>query len=190
MDGLSHPSQELIKEINQNQYYNMMGHDGEGLKVPADLDDSICLYLELSSVDRNRFDRAAFWVDMAWEQWGVSVSASFASLVSAVEALSGRGDIHPIHCPVCSVPMQHEVPGATERFRAFVERYAPGKGLRKRRSRMYELRSGILHGSALMELDVDRAFGWDPPWWNQRELHDELWSTVHVSLRNWLKAPS
>ena len=27
-------------------------------------------------------------------------------------------------------------------------------------------RLGILHGSELMHLDQDLAFGWDPPWWN------------------------
>jgi hypothetical protein len=55
---------------------------------------------------------------------------------------------------------------------------------------MYSLRSGILHGSELMALDQDLAFGWDPPWWNERELHSELWSVTRVALRNWLKNPA
>jgi hypothetical protein len=38
-----------------------------------------------------------------------------------------------------------------------------------------------------MQLDQDRAFGWNPPWWNERKLHDELWSLVRIALRNWLK---
>jgi hypothetical protein len=54
---------------------------------------------------------------------------------------------------------------------------------------MYSLRSGILHGSTLMQLDQDLAFGWDPHWWNQRELHEELWGLTRVALRNWIKKP-
>jgi hypothetical protein len=38
------------------------------------------------------FNRAAFWLDMASRQWTVSTSASFAALVSTVEApINGRG---------------------------------------------------------------------------------------------------
>ncbi len=55
---------------------------------------------------------------------------------------------------------------------------------------MYGLRSGILHGSELMQLDQDLAFGWDPPWWNERELHEDLWGLTQVAPRNWLKEAS
>jgi len=83
----------------------------------------------------------------------------------------------------------HDVPGATEKFRAFFEKYAPGAGLRERRSKMYRLRSKILHGSDLMQLDQDRAFGWDPPWWNEREMNMELWALMRIAARNWLMDP-
>jgi hypothetical protein len=84
---------------------------------------------------------------------------------------------------------QHEVPGATRRFKDFFDIYAPGATLAKRRDNMYSLRSDILHGSDLMQLDQDLAFGWDPPWWNERELHEELWRLTRIALRNWLKNP-
>jgi hypothetical protein len=54
---------------------------------------------------------------------------------------------------------------------------------------MYSLQSDILHGSDLMKLDQDLAFGWDPPWWDERELHEELWGLARVAMRNWLKNP-
>jgi hypothetical protein len=54
---------------------------------------------------------------------------------------------------------------------------------------MYELRSGILHGSDLMQMDQDLAFGLDPPDFNDGELHRELWSITHLAMRNWLKNP-
>jgi hypothetical protein len=52
---------------------------------------------------------------------------------------------------------------------------------------MYDLRSGILHGGKLIELDYALAFGWDPPWWKQRELLWDLSSITRTALRNWLK---
>ncbi len=54
---------------------------------------------------------------------------------------------------------------------------------------MYSLRSGILHGSELMQLDQDRTFGLTPPWWNQYKLQNELWGLTWVALRNWLRNP-
>jgi hypothetical protein len=189
-DELSPPAHEQLEELNPEEYYTTVGHDGKGLRVPADLDQSICLYQQLSPTNRAKFDRATFWMDMASRQWNISVSASFAALVSAIESLTVRGDRHHIPCPVCGGECQHEVPGATERFRAFFEEYALGAGLTSRRSKIYSLRSGILHGSDLMELDQDRAFGaWDPPWWNEVELHRELRGLTRLALRNWLKNP-
>jgi hypothetical protein len=114
------------------------------------------------------------------------MSASFAALVSAVEALTERGVQHTVHCDECNRDYGHEVPGSTERFRAFFEAHAPGASLRSRRTEMYALRSGILHGSSLMQMDEDRAFGWDPPWWNERELHEELSKLTRVAIRHWL----
>ncbi len=190
IDDPSPLTDERLEEIQPDDYYMNVGHDGKSLRVPTDLDDSICLYQQLSPTYRARFDRAMFWLDMASRQWTISVSSSFASLVSAVESLTGRGTTHRAYCDECKDHSQHEVPGATERFRAFFERYAPDAALKNRRTEMYSLRSGILHGDELMQLDQNLDFGWDPPWWNERELHNELWGLTWVAVRNWLKSPS
>jgi hypothetical protein len=155
IDRLSPPASEKLEELEPEEYFVNVGYDGKGLRVPADLDNSICLYLNLNEENRAKFDRAAFWMDMASRQWTNSASASFASLVTASESLTERGSCHLAHCETCNVDIQHEVPGATERFHAFFEKYAPGESLR-RRSKMYGLRSGILHGSKLMQLDQYR----------------------------------
>jgi len=173
IDELSPPSKEKIEEIELEKYYAKLGYQGNSLNVPADLDQSICLYRSLSPSDREKFDRATFWMDMATRQWNISMSASYAALVSAIESLittQGRG--------------------VTKRFKLFLENYAPGATLSDRRDEMYNLRSGILHGSELMQIDQNLAFGWDPPWWDQRELHDELWTLTKIALRNWLKNPT
>jgi len=84
----------------------------------------------------------------------------------------------------------HDVPGATEKFQSFFEKYTPDPGLKKRRSKMYGLRSKILHGSDLMQLDQGRAIGLDPPWWNEQEMTTELWRLMRTAARNWLKDPT
>jgi hypothetical protein len=162
---------ESAQVIEAEEYFSTRhGLDGLGLRIPSDLDEWICRYQQLSAERREEFDRATFWLDMASREWDVSMSSSFAALVSVIEALiNQRG------------------PGSTKRFHEFLEKYAPGGSLSTRRSKMYDLRSGILHGSELMAIDQEMSMGWDPPWFNQRELHDELWTVTRVAIRNWLK---
>jgi hypothetical protein len=172
LDSPSPLAAERLVVIESDSYYTqIMGIDGQGLRVPDDLDESICRYQGLAPVRREEFDRAAYWLDIASCQWHFSMSASFAALVSAVESLGNRA-----HKP-------------TRRFHDFFERYAADVSLAERRKRMYDLRSGILHGSELMAIDQDIAFGWDPPWLNERELHEELWTVTRAAVRNWLRNP-
>ncbi len=171
-DELSPSAAETLEEVDAKTYYETVGHDGRGLRVPADLDDSICCYMRLSKANRDKFSRAGFWMDMASRQWTVSFSASFASLVIAVEAL-GKRDLRP-----------------TKRFRNFIEQYAPGASLKAGREKMYAMRSDILHGSGLMEMDQDAHFGWAPPEEKEEGLLRELWGLTQIAIRNWLQNPT
>jgi hypothetical protein len=191
IDEPSLPHAEQLEEIEPETYYTRIGHDEKGLCVPADLDESVCCYLELSPGNRAKFDRATYWMDMASRQWNISMSLSFAALVSAVESLTDRGSTHRLYCDKCGKECPHDAPGATAKFREFLESYAPNQSLKDCRSKMYALRSGILHGGELMQLDQDYAFGavWDPPQLIERDLHDQLWSLTRIALRNWLKKP-
>ena len=170
-DELSPPAAASLEEVDPETYYATVGHDGRGLRVPADLDDSICCYMRLSKANREKFGRAGFWMSMARGQWTVSFSASFASLAIAIESL-GERSLRP-----------------TVRLRNFIEQYAPGASLENRRNEMYALRSDILHGSGLMEMDQDAHFGWAPPEQKERDLMNELWGLTRVAMRNWLKNP-
>jgi hypothetical protein len=192
VEELSSPVGEKLQEVESNKYYTeSRGLDGAGLSVPDDLDESICKYQSLPAALQAKFDRAAYWLSMASRQWEDSMSASYASLVSAAEALTPEGGTkHLVYCDKCGKNRTHDVPGATEKFRSFFEKYTPDPGLRERRNKMYGLRSKILHGSDLMQLDQGRAFGWDPPWWNEREMNTELWGLMRTPARNWLKEPT
>jgi hypothetical protein len=189
-DAHSPPSGEPMPAIAPEPYYAQIGIDGTPLGVPSDLDDSIFCYLGLAPDFRERFDRALFWLDQASRAWVSSMSSSFASLASAIEALTVRGAIHKVHCPECGEDRPHDVPGPTALFRGFFETYAPGLSQKKRRSEMYDLRSSISHGSGLIAFDEGRAMGWDPPWHNHQELHHELWTLTRIAMRNYLRSPS
>lgn len=169
---LSPPAAEPLEQVEPREYYATVGHDGRGLRVPKDLDDSICCFKRLSKANRDKFARAGFWMDMASRQWTVSISAVFASVAIAIEALAGR-----------------ELGSPTERFRKFIEQYAPGASLEQRRKEMYALRSDILHGSGLMELDMDADFGWAPPEERDMDLMRELSQLARTAIRNWIKNP-
>jgi hypothetical protein len=171
-DELSPPAAETLEEVDPEAYYGTVGHDGRPLCVPADLDESICCYRRLSRANREKIGRAGFWMDMASRQWTVSLSASFASLAIAVESLAEPGRDR-----------------RAEKFRNFIERYAPGASLEHRRREMYALRSEILHGSGLMEMDQDTDFGWAPPEQKEKDLLEELWGLTRIAVRNWLKNP-
>jgi len=180
---------EAIEIIPTDKYNEPCNYDGK-LRVPSDLDESICRYQSLGQGDLAKFDRALFWFDVAARQWTTSMSSSFASLVSAIEFLTERGVKHRVYCDECGKDRDHEVPGPTAQFRDFFETYAPGLSLKTRRADMYDLRSGILHGDRLISFDEGRAFGWDPPWRDQNELHAERWSLTRIALRNYLMNPS
>jgi hypothetical protein len=188
LDALSPQEEPRIDEADTAAYYSEVGHDGRAMHVPADLDDAICTYRTLGQRQES-FDRATYWFDMADQQWPFSYSASFASLVSAIESLTIRGDQHMVYCPKCDKETSHGNPGPTKLFRDFLEKYAPDASSEAARKKMYKLRSDILHGSGLMQLDQQRGFGWDPPGWNERELHQELWRVARIALRNWLRTP-
>jgi hypothetical protein len=189
-EALSAPPANRLQELQPEQYDAMLGNDGTGLRVPSDLDQSICSYEALSAPHRVKFDRAACWFGTASRMWDVSISASFAALVSAIESFTPRGNIHDLTCPVCGRPTQHEVPGTTKLFKRFLETYAPGATLARDRSDAYELRSAILHGEHLMELDREiPMMGWTPPAFKEREQYSGLWRVTRTALRNWLKNP-
>lgn len=182
------PSNQRLPEIPLAEYFKVRGNDGTGLKIPDDLDAATMRFRQLSSELRAKFDRAIFWFDQASRSWDSSMSASFAALVSSLEALTGRGDTHKFVCPVCNKNTQHEVPGATRRFIDLIKGY--GGGGSEDSNAIYALRSEILHGSGLVQLDDSFAFNWaDPVFRNESELHTQLWSLTQAVLRNWLTDP-
>ena len=92
-DRLSPRPGERLEELEPGEYYTTVGHDGTGLRVPTDLDDHFVATRRFQLIIGASY-RATFWIDVASRQWSISFSASFAALVSAINSLTGRGDVH------------------------------------------------------------------------------------------------
>jgi hypothetical protein len=162
-----------------------------GLRVPSDLDQSICSYETLSDSNREKVDRAAFWFSTSSRLSNSSISSAFAALVSAIESLTASGNIHRFACPICGGFTDHRVPGPTKLFKNFLAAYAPGASLAKDRDDMYELRSDLVHGEHLVELDREiPMMEWTPPGFKERQQYYDLWGLTRMALRNWLKSRS
>ena len=95
---LSPPTGDKLAELEPERYYEPIGIDGLGLRVPSDLDELICRYQNLPPTLQAKFDRATYWLSMARRQWEDSMSASYASLVSAAEALTEESTKHNLYC--------------------------------------------------------------------------------------------
>jgi len=190
-DALSPPAATPLEELEPEEYDKMLGDDGMGLRVPSDLDQSICSYEALSDSNREKFDRAAFWFSTSSRMWNISISAAFAALVSAIESLTAIGNIHQFTCPICGGPTDHRVPGPTKLFKNFLATHAPGASLAKDRDDMYELRSDLVHGEHLVEVDREiPIMGWTPPGFKEQQQYSSLWGLTRTALRNWLKSRS
>jgi hypothetical protein len=191
-DDFSPPAASLMQEIDGNVY---RGHTlprpfSDGLQVPSDLDQSLFAYSRLRKDARRKLDRSLYWLHLASRFGYRHMAASFVAMVSAIEALVETGGGHQGQCSSCQEDFVHRVPGPTEAFRGFLATYAPGSDLHKRRTEMYDLRSGLVHGNVLMELDDERQSVWDPAQNQQIELSSELFSITRIALRNWLNDPS
>ena len=185
-DALSAPAGTQLVELAPDEYDKMLGDDGMGLRVPCDLDQLICLYDALSGSNRETFDRAAFWFSTSSRMLDISISAAFAALVFAIESLTAIGKVHHFTCPICGGNTDHRVPGLTRLFKNFLETYARGTSLD-----MYDLRSMVVHGKHLVEVDREiPIMGWTPPGFKERQQYSDLWGLTRRALRNWLKSGS
>jgi hypothetical protein len=180
------PTANSLEKVPPNVYYSNHGSDGLGLRIPSDLDELILGYRNLPTAKRAQFDRAAYWLSTSSQFGNVSTSAAFAALVSAIESLTKRGDKCSGVCNTCDRKCLHEIPGPTKNFRAFLEEYVPEPEAGPRLSKMYDMRSRILHGSDLMQLDQDFTAS-DPTSSFEIDLHGDLLSMTRIALRAWLQ---
>ncbi len=163
-------------------YYAKYGiSEGEGLELPANIDDQFDRYFSMGKVAQQRFDRACYWYNHAYDVWSLSKSASYVALVTAIECmLDGNPDVKP--CETCG---KKPTDGPTKQFRSFIETHVPGAdALKTVKGELYGIRSRMAHGSRVMANDIG---SWhDPINAEEDALHRQLTRLVQLALVKWL----
>ena len=156
-----------------------IGPDDEHLAVPETLADSLDSFATLEPSRQDQFLRAAYWLNHARRVWDLSYSASFIAVAQAIEALLPEAS--KVHCNSCGIP--HDEPSISQRFQDWVYANAPGEDARKL---LYPLRSGLVHGSALLALDMG-VHGLQPRPSTERESAGLAERAARLGLTNWLR---
>jgi hypothetical protein len=161
-------------------FYDRLCTSDQALQIPDSLPDDLALLDTLDSVERQAFARAAYW-------FGAGLRArlrreepvAITSFSAAIESLLPCIKRH--RCSACNQEVGN---GPTFFFRQHLRRYAPlDDNLGKLQAGLYKVRSALVHGSHVQDVDIDVlgsfAKKWEMPLfeWNARK-----------SLLNWLRA--
>jgi hypothetical protein len=135
----SDPSSLLkLPEFEPSMYYELSWGPGMSLGVPSNIATQLDRFCSLPREERKIWLNACHWLRHSSVTVWDSRSAAFIALVTAVEALMSRKDR-----------------GNRRKFEAFIDRFAPGRGLQQDRSRFYRIRSELAHGAELHDEDRD-----------------------------------
>lgn len=172
-----------MNSIDPDKYYVRFAiQAGRSLQVPSDLNVSIERYYALDSEHRSRFLRACYWNHQANQIFHCSRSASYISLVNAIECLMDEPESHGV-CKECNREIKE---GPTKMFRDFIEKYSPGVPL-SIRNELYQVRSKLSHGAVLLPLDMPGlTFGLDPKYLESRNQYSMMAKVVDYTMYNWI----
>jgi hypothetical protein len=130
---------------------------------------------------RERFLRSAYWHDRTRETWDVSASLCCVAAANAIEVVVPA--VGEDRCPTCGL---NRAPGPTRRFVQFVEQYALDIDAAARQD-LYRLRSSLVHGDVLLDLDVPGPWGaLVPRDFEQRDIIGTTLRAGRLGAINWL----
>lgn len=177
--------QSAITLVSDAEYYSGGPRTlGSPHVLPASFSMLLLALSQLQADRHKRWYRAVRWFYTGERIRAHSYSAWFTSLVAAIEALAEQ----PVERRPCRCCGLDTAPGATRRFRDFVDAHIGGPVQGSNPGRLYSMRSNFVHGREL-------AF-WDEQPWHfgamtsiTNELYRraaELTWTVRAVLVNWL----
>ncbi len=182
-DDFSLPSGDPIRFMPSDAYYGAPGIVmGRPLTLPESLPESARRFSNLAGSDRTKFLRAAQWIAAAHDLWDAHISSYYVALVAAIEALA----YEPQSVDRCSKCGRDKNQRPTAAFKDFLIAYAPGSGSRTQIDDLYRFRSGIVHGTALLDHDSPGAFHFKASALAQDERMSRLSRLVRVVVVNWL----
>ncbi|MFJ6635774.1 hypothetical protein ACIQMR_30900 [Streptomyces sp. NPDC091376] len=161
---------------------------GATLTLREDMAAYLDAYIQLTPDDRRKLLRAAYWLHLAGKVFASSHSASFQSLVQAVEALTTVPPGQP-KCPECDRVIGV---GPTRLFQEFVAKYAPpteDSEDERTHKLLYETRSLLTHGNSLLEVDEETGFVTPTPARiTEGQLHGKAAEVCRAAVLGWLRS--
>lgn len=172
-----------IRHIDPNDYYASGLSAGNSLELPETLPTLLTIFRSLDENARKTFLRAAYWSKAIPKLWAVSQSAAYAASVRAIETLMPVAPAG-MPCDSCGNPPSQKT---RQTFADFVDGLTAGQIPRKQRLDLYDRRSRLVHGGAILLRDED-VFCSSPSY--LRESTDQYFLTdlVYIVLHNWMLA--
>src|ERR1700730_4511120 len=138
--------------------------------IPDNLDQLVAAFLRLDSARQRQFLRCANSIYIARELWDVSVSSYFLACVQAIETLVGRSKEN-----------------RTEHVKKFIDKYCVTADTdRSIVNDLYKVRSDIVHGSYLFQLDATPGFFNAAASSQELETFGSALNLAKNGLRKWL----
>jgi hypothetical protein len=173
-----------ISRVPADEYYSLQGLALGPLSLPNNFEDSLKIASHLSAEQYEKLLIALTSFMMSHNVWHDSRSLSYGSLVAAIEALLPEES--PQNCKECGQPSYRII----RRFRDFLTIHAPGREQESERKalqdRFYELRSGLTHGSNVLQSDLEPWNFYDRKGHVEDDLHRKLHRVVRSAILNWL----
>ena len=183
-EAFSSPDAAPIPTHDQNLYYSRRATNfGDPFDLPDSFARDVQAFALLDAEKRRRFLRAGQWLMAAHEIRDRHTASWYIAQVAAIESLAHE-DVPFVACPAGGKDLN---PGPTARFKDFLERHAPGAGTSTQNNALYAVRSGLVHGTALLHHDSPFGFSLLHFATGEREEMDRLSSEVSVAMVNWLR---
>jgi hypothetical protein len=174
-----------ISRVTADKYYSLRGITLGPLSLPQTFEESLEIASQLSDKSYNKLFIALTFLAMSDSVWPKSNSASYASLVAAIEALLPED--RKERCKDCGQPIYR----ISKKFRDFLTTHAAGQEKASERKALqdafYDLRSGLAHGSKVLQPDLEPWKFFDRRGAVEGELHRTLHSVVRIAMLNWLR---
>lgn len=168
----------------RDDYFSLKSRGfGNSLTLPSNLPELFSNYFALKRDVQKRFLRAAFWFNHAQISTKVSSSATIISLVQAIETMipDGPGEM----CHSCG---RESKPSLGKAFSQFLTEFAGVSQIygNEVRELLYDARSRLVHGDALMVSDEDLYLSSNPKHGEEMAMTFSAFESVRGALWNWL----
>ena len=184
MEGLS--KQGSLPLIEQMQDVPTSIGPGQVLVLPLQIRTWLNSFRSLDKEKEAKILRSAYWLHHSIDVWRLSKSASYQSLIQAVETLIDIPKGQP-HCPECRRTLG---PGPTRLFSEFLEEYAPsssGSYPKSARNILYGMRSSLARGNTLLQMDHGTMHAWYGPMPDEHALVIEARQICRRAVITWLE---